>query len=185
MRKIIYAENVSLDGYIEDQDGKIGWTAPSEQLHLHFNEREQEMDTHLYGRKIYEIMQYWEDADQDPDIPNYMKEYTWLWQKQTKIVFSTTMDQVKDGYELRNSVDPDEIRLWKQSAGKNMMVGGASLASSFMHHKLLDEVHLYILPLLLGGGKPMFPAGKERDLKFMESQTFPDGVVMLKYKLKK
>lgn len=181
MRKIIYAESVSLDGFIEDQNGTIDWTTPSEELHRHFNERELEMDTHLYGRNVYEIMQYWENADQDLD---YMKEYARLWQKQKKIVFSTTMDRVKSGYELRNLVNPDEIRQWKQSPGKNMIVGGASLASSFMEHRLVDEVHLYIPPILLGGGKPMFPSGKKQDLQLMESQTFPGGVVMLKYKIK-
>lgn len=184
MKKIIYAESVSLDGYIEDQNGTIDWTAPSEELHRHFNEREREMDTHLYGRKVYEIMQYWEDADQDTENPDYMKEYARLWQKQKKIVFSTTIDQVKSGYELRNSVNPDEIRQWKQSPGKNMIVGGASLASSFLEHGLVDEVHLYILPVLLGGGKPMFPSGKEHNLQLIESQTFPGSVVMLKYQLK-
>lgn len=183
MRKIIYTENVSLDGYIEDQEGKIDWTAPSEELHRHFNERELEMDTHLYGRKVYEIMQYWEDADQDPDNPDYMKEYARLWKQQKKIVFSTTLNRVKEGYELRSSFDPDEIRQWKQSTGKNVMVGGASLASSFMQQGLVDEVHLYILPLLLGGGKPMFSSGKEQYLHFTESRTFPRGVVMLKYQL--
>lgn len=182
MRKIIYAESVSLDGFIEDQNGTINWTTPSKELHRHFNERELEMDTHLYGRKVYEVMQYWENADQDLD---YMKEYARLWQKQKKIVFSTTMDQVKSGYELRNSVDPDEIRQWKQSPGKNMIVGGASLASSFLEHGLVDEVHLYIPPILLGGGKPMFPSGNEQNLQLIESQTFPGGVVMLKYQLKK
>lgn len=138
------------------------------------------MDTHLYGRKAYEIMQYWEDTDQDPDTPDYMKGYARRWQNQTKIVFSTTVGQVKDGYKLRNSVDPDEIKQWKQSPGKNMMVGGASLASSFMQHGLVDEVHLYIAPILLGGGKPMLPSGKEQDLHFMEHRIFPEGVVMLK-----
>lgn len=181
MRKIIFAESVSLDGYIEDQNGAIEWTTPSEELHRHFNDRELEVDTHLYGRKVYEIMQYWENADQDPD---YMKEYALRWQKQKKIVFSTTLDQVKSGYELRNSVNPDEIRKWKQSPGKNMLVGGASLASSFMKHGLVDEIHLYIPPILLGGGKPMFYSGKEQNLQLLDSRIFPGGVVMLKYQLK-
>lgn len=181
MRKIIYTKSVSLDGYIEDQKGTIEWTTPSEELHRHFNDRELEVDTHLYGRKLYEIMQYWEDPDQDLD---YMKEYARRWQKQKKIVFSTTMDQVKSGYELRNSVNPVEIRKWKQSSGKNMIVGGASLASSFMEYGLVDEIHLYMPPVLLGGGKPMFPIDKRLDLEFIESQIFQGGVVMLKYKVK-
>lgn len=181
MRKIIYTKSVSLDGYIEDQKGAIDWTTPSEELHRHFNDRELEVDTHLYGRKVYEIMQYWEDPDQDLD---YMKEYALLWQKQKKIVFSTTMDQVESGYELRNSVNPDEIRQWKKLTGKNMIVGGASLASSFMEHGLVDEIHLYIPPVLLGGGKPMFQLNQKLALEFMESQIFPGDVMMLKYQIK-
>lgn len=181
MRKIIYAENVSLDGYIEDREGKIDWTDPSEELHLHFNARENEVDTHLYGRKVYEIMQFWEDAEQNSDLPDYMREYARIWQQQKKIVFSTTLESVDGGYELRNKVDPDEINRWKNASGKNMLVGGATLAASFLQHGLIDEIHLYIIPLLLGGGKPMFLSGKERDLKFTGSKIFPGGVVMLRY----
>lgn len=184
MRKIIYAQSVSLDGYIEDRDGKIDWTTPSKELHLHFNEREKEMDTHLYGRKVYKIMQFWEDADRDPDLPEYMREYARVWQQQKKVVFSTTLVSVGDGYELRKEVDPEEINRWKNAPGRNMMVGGSGLGASFLQHGLIDEIHLYIVPFLLGGGKPMFSSGKEQNMKLIESQTFPDDLVMLKYPLK-
>lgn len=184
MRKIIYAENVSLDGFIEDQHGKIEWTAPSKELHLHFNEREKQIDTHLYGRNVYTIMQFWENADENPELDEYMKEYSRIWKQQKKIVFSTTLRSVDDSYDLRNTVDPKEINEWKSAPGKHMFLGGANLAASFMRHRLLDEVHLYILPLLLGGGKPMFPSGDEQSLDLLESQPFPGGVVMLKYQIK-
>lgn len=183
MRKIIYALNVSLDGYIEDQNGSIDWTAPSKELHEHFNERENEIDTHLYGRNMYQIMQFWEDADQDSNLPKHMREYAHIWQQQKKIVFSTTLETVDHGYELKHTVDPKEINEWKKAPGKNMFMGGATLAASFLQHGLLDEVHLYILPVLLGGGKSIFPGDKKLELKFMENRTFPGDVVKLKYRL--
>ncbi|WP_020401832.1 dihydrofolate reductase family protein [Gracilimonas tropica] len=184
MRKIIYANNVSLDGFIEDQNGKIDWTAPSEALHVHFNDREKDIDTHLYGRKVYEIMKFWEHADQDSSLPHYMHEYSRIWQQQKKIVFSTTLKSVDNGYELKHSVDPEEINAWKRTSGKNMFVGGASLAASFLKNRLLDEIHLYVIPIFLGGGKPMFPSGEEQQLKLIETKKFPENVVMLKYQLK-
>jgi dihydrofolate reductase len=184
MRKIIYAESISLDGFIEDQNGEIGWTHPSEELHLHFNEREKEIDTHLYGRKEYEIMQFWENPDQNPDLTETMKAYSRIWNQQRKIVFSTTLKSVKGGYELKRSVDPGEINTMKRSSSKNMFVGGASLAASFLKQELIDEVILYIIPILLGGGKPMFPSGKEHDLKLIEAKTFQNRVVMLRYQIK-
>lgn len=183
MRKIIYAESVSLDGFIEDEQGNIDWTTPSEELHQHFNDRENEFDTHLYGRKVYNTMLFWHDADQNPDLQEYMKAYARIWRRQQKIVFSTTLKTIENGFELKNAVDPQEITEWKKSPGKNMMVGGANLASTFFDHGLLDEVHMYIYPVLLGGGKPMFPSGDLNNLDLIESKQFPGGVIMRKYRI--
>lgn len=181
MRKIIYAETVSLDGFIEDSDGKIGWTEPSEELHRHFNEREKEIDTHLYGRRVYEIMKYWETADQNNSNPDYMREYSRVWKKQKKIVFSKTLESVENGYTLMKEVVTDEIIKWKNMPGKNMMAGGAGLACTFLNFGLVDEIRLYIKPILLGGGKPMFSIHKTLNLQFVGSEKFPCGVVMVKY----
>lgn len=183
MRKIIFAETVSIDGFIEDRDGKIDWTVPSEELHRHFNERENEIDTHLYGRRVYETMRYWETADQDKSIPGYMREYSRIWKKQKKVVFSKTLNAVDKNYSLLNEVVPEEIIKWKNQPGKNMFVGGAGLASTFLNHDLVDEIRLYITPNILSGGKPMFSVQQKLDLEFVESKTFPGGVVMLKYHL--
>jgi dihydrofolate reductase len=181
MRKIIYAQLVSLDGYIEDTDGKIDWTHPGEELHRHFNELESTLDINFYGRHMSEIMDYWLTADQNPMLTDYELEYARLWQKTERIVFSKTLKEVKGKARLLKEVDPSEIRKLKNHPGKNMSVGGSILASTFIKHGLVDEYRLYIHPVVLGGGKPFFPANINLSLRLEENRRFDCGVVMLRY----
>lgn len=182
MRKIIYAQLVSLDGYIEDQQGKIDWTAPKEELHRHFNELEKNLDINFYGRRMSEAMDFWLTADENPDLKEYEIEYARLWQDTERIVFSKTLDNVEGNARLMREVNPDEIRNLKKQPGGDMAVGGANLASTFIKHGLIDEYRLYIHPVVLGGGKPMFPVEEKLELEFVESQIFSGRVVMLKYR---
>lgn len=184
MRKIIYAQLTSLDGYIEDADGKIGWTKPDEELHRHFNELEKNTDINFYGRGMSEAMDFWLTAEELPDLKDYEYEYARLWKETHRIVFSKTLDEVKGNAELRRDVDPGEIREMKKKPGKDMAVGGASLASVFIEHGLVDEFRVYVHPVVVGGGKAMFPIREKLDLEFAGSQSFPGGVVMLKYQSK-
>lgn len=184
MRKIIYAQLVSADGYIEDREGKIDWTAPGEELHRHFNELEKNMDINFYGRRMSEAMDFWVTADQNPDLKEYEIEYARLWQDTERIVFSKTLDKVEGNARLLREFNPDEIKELKKQSSGDMAVGGADLASTFIKHDLVDEFRLYIHPVALGGGKPMFPAEEKLELEFMGSRTFPGGVVMMKYKPK-
>lgn len=182
MRKIIYAQLVSADGYIEAPDGKIDWTVPGEELHWHFNELEKNTDINFYGRRMSEAMDFWLTADQNPDLKDYEHEYARIWQDTQRIVFSKTLDKVEGKARLLREVDPNEIRRLKKQPGKDMSVGGADLASTFIKHGLIDEYRLYIHPVVLGGGKPMFPVDQKLEMEFVESQTFPGGVVLLRYK---
>lgn len=183
MRKIIYLQNVSLDGFIEDSDGKIGWTNPGEELHRHFNEQEKKVDTHLYGRRMHEIMDAWTTVEEDPSAPDYMLDYARLWKKAEKIVFSKTLKEPKYDAQLKREVVPEEIMKWKNEPGKNISAGGAGLAETLIKLNLIDEIHAYIYPVILGGGKPMFPALKQSlNLQLLKIQTFGNGVVMLRYK---
>ncbi|MEQ8523910.1 dihydrofolate reductase family protein [Gracilimonas sp.] len=184
MRKIIYAQLVSLDGYIEDENGNIDWTKPGEELHRHFNEMEKNLDVNFYGRRMSGVMDFWLTADQNPDLSDFEIEYAKFWQETKRIVFSKTLEEVKGNAELRREFDPDEIQKLKNKPGNNMAVGGANLASTFIEHGLVDEFQVYIHPVAIGGGKPMFPVDKRLDLKLTESRVFPGGVVMLKYNLK-
>lgn len=184
MRKIVYAQLVSLDGFIEDSDGKIDWTKPSDELHWHFNELEKNVDINFYGRRVSQAMDYWLTADQNPDAPDVEIDYAKAWQKNERIVFSKTLDKVRGNASIRHEVDPDEIRKLKNQPGNLLTVGGAGLASTFIKYGLVDEFRVYIHPVVLGGGKPMFPIQQKLNLKFIESQTFSGGIIMLKYQLK-
>jgi dihydrofolate reductase len=181
MRKIIYAQLVSLDGYIEDREGKIDWSVPGEELHRHFNDHEKNLDINFYGRRISEMMDFWLTADQNPDLPDYEREYARHWQQTERIVFSKTLKEVKGNARLLREVDPDEIRKLKNQPGNDMTVGGASLASTFIKHGLVDEFRLYIHPVVLGGGKSYFPADIKLKLRLEATRTFECGVIMLRY----
>lgn len=184
MRKIIYALGVSLDSYIEDADGSLQWSVPSEELHQHFNDQytSGEIDTSLYGRRLYENMAgYWPAAHENPDAAPVEAEYARMWVTLPKIVFSTTLDTVDWNSTLKREVVGDEILELKAQPGGAIEVAGADLAASFMRLGLIDEVRCYVHPVVLGGGKPMFPADVELDLEFIESRTFNGGVVMLRY----
>ncbi len=183
MRKVMYAMTVSLDGYVEDANGRIDWTTPTPESHQHFNDREADIDLHLYGRRNYEIMQVWGELDDESSISPEMKEYARIWKPKPKVVFSTTLQQV-GGWNTRlvreNAID--EVRRLKSEPGKYMAVGGPGLASSLMRAGLIDEYWLYLQPIILGGGKRFFPdLDTPIKLRLLERREFPGGVVMLRY----
>lgn len=173
----------SLDGFIEDARGTIGFTVPSDQLHRHFNQRELEVDTHLYGRGLYETMvPYWIDALTDPNSDDIALEYAEYWQRSEHIVFSRTLKEVHPSCRLVTTDPAEEVRRLKQLPGKHMDVGGATLAAALMADNLIDEFRVYIAPVVLGVGKPFFAPGIAiNDLKLTDTQTFDNGTVMLRY----
>jgi dihydrofolate reductase len=183
MRRVTYFFSVSLDGYIESPTGDSEWTVPDEELHYHFNQMEDGIDTHLYGRRMYELMaDFWPTADTDPASTPAMAEYAGIWRSKKKVVFSRSLNEVDEGVTLLREVAPDEIRSMKEQPGGDFSVAGATLASAFMEHDLIDEFHLAVYPLLLGGGRPMFtPLGERFDLRLIESRQFERGVVYLRY----
>jgi dihydrofolate reductase len=185
MRKVIYALTVSLDGFIEDANGDLSWSFPDEELHKHFNDREAMIDAHLYGRRMYELMAaYWPTADENPAAPAYEVQYAKIWKSKPKVVFSKTLDRVGCNSRLVRDVIPDEIKGLKEQPGKYMSVGGPALAAEFMRLGLIDEFWLYLSPIFLGAGKPMFSSLKDRvPVAFIETKHFGSGVVLLRYAL--
>jgi dihydrofolate reductase len=185
MRRIVYALMVSLDGYVEGPDGGLGWSAPSEELHRHFNDMylSGEIDTSLYGRRLYENMAaYWPTADENPSAPDVEVEFARAWKVLPKVVFSTTLASVGWNASLEREVVRERILELKARPGGDMDVGGADLAATFMRLGLIDDYRLYVHPVVLGGGKPMFPADVALDLELVGSRTFEGGVVMLHYR---
>ncbi|HUH98654.1 MAG TPA: dihydrofolate reductase family protein [Anaerolineales bacterium] len=182
MRKVIFAMSVSVDGFIETASGDINWTSPDPELQRHMIDRENIIDTHLYGRRLYETMvAYWPTADKNPSASRFDIEYARVWKEKRKIVFSKTLTQVGGSCQLFRGNISEEINKLKTQPGKDMFVGGPHLASTFMKLGLIDEYWLYVCPTILGSGKPMFAdPGKRIDLKLIGTNSFGSGVVLLK-----
>lgn len=183
MRKVIYSLNVSLDGFIEDSNGSLDWGNPDEELLRFFNEQEREFGLQLYGRRIYENMAgHWTTAHTNPSAPAHEIEYARIWQSIPKIVFSKTLQQVGENARLVRDNIAEEVRALKAQSGKDMVVCCAGLAASFMRLDLIDEYRSVVHPVVLGGGKPMFPVlDKTISLRLIETRRFGSGVVLLRY----
>src|SRR5918992_3257403 len=182
-RKVIYSMSVSLDGFIAGPDGEIDYSAPDEELHRSHNERTQELGAHLLGRRLYEVMVYWETADENPSLRDFELEFARIWKAQPKIVFSKTLEKVEGNARLVRDVAADEVARLKQQPGKDLGVGGAGLAATFTKLGLIDEYRLFVCPVVLGGGTPYFPALDERiNLELVETRTFGARVVYLRYR---
>ena len=178
----MYSMGVSLDGFIAWPGGEIDWAAPDEELHRFHNQQVREAGAHLYGRRLYEEMTYWETADQQPAAPEYVLEFARIWKDTPKIVFSKTLEKVEGNARLVRDGAAEEVARLKDEPGKDLAVGGAGLASTFMTLRLIDEYRLFISPVILGGGTPYFPPLEERiNLELVETRTFGSRVVYVRY----
>lgn len=183
MRKLVYSTSLSLDGYIDAAGGDPSWVIPDEELHRHFNEVEREIDTLLYGRRMYELMvAYWPTADEDPSAPTFIVEYAHLWKRVLKIVFSSTLDTVEWNSRLVRGDPVAEVARLKALTGRSIGVGGLVLASTLASAGLIDEYRFYYVPILLGSGKAAFSQIQDRvTLKPVETRTFSSGTVLLRF----
>lgn len=186
MGKLIYAMMVSLDGFTEGPNGELDWHVVDEELHRHFNELESEMEILLYGRRLYENMAaYWPTVEQDPSALDFEVEYGRIWRAVPKIVFSQTLDKVEWNSRLAREVVPHEINQLKVQSKKNISLGGPTLAATFHQLGLIDEYWLYVNPVVVGRGKPMFlDVGSVAHLRLVETRPFRSGVVLLHYESK-
>lgn len=180
--KLIYIANVSLDGFIEDARGTLDWTEPDDEVFAFLTDLVRPVDTFLYGRRLYESMAVWET---DPGLAAQSEswaEFARVWQAADKVVYSTTLQDVStDRTRLEHSFDPDAVRELKGSATGDLAVGGANLAAHAFKEGLVDEVHLLIYPVLLGGGKPALPSDVNAEFSLVEERRFSD-VVYLRYR---
>jgi dihydrofolate reductase len=183
MRNLIYSMGVSLDGFIAGPDGGIDWSAPDEELHRFHNQQTRELGTHLCGRRLYEVMRYWDTADQNPSAAEHELEFARIWQRLPKIVFSRTLTEVEGNARLATEGIAEEVAKLREQPGKDLGVGGASLASACIKVGLVDEYRLFVNPVVLGGGTPYFPALEDRtNLELVERQTFGSRVVYVRYR---
>lgn len=184
MAKLIYSALASADGYVEDAGGGFDWAAPDEEVHRFVNDLERPIGTYLYGRRMYETMRYWEDAHTLPGEPAVGLEYAGIWQAAEKIVFSGTLTATATARtRIEPSFDPGMIRELKASAEGDITVGGANLAGQAMRAGLVDELQLFLVPAIVGGGKRALPDDLRADLELRDTRRFASGVVYLGYRL--
>ena len=179
---LLYSTSMSLDGYVEDPAGDFGWSAPSDEVHAFVNDRLRDVGTHLYGRRLYETMAAWET---DPALAAHSavtRDFAALWQAADKVVYSTTLPAVVTGRtRIERAFDPDDVRALRAFADRDLVVGGAELAGQALRHGLVDEVHLYVTPVAVGGGKPALPTDLRLDLDLLDERRFDSGTVYLRY----
>jgi dihydrofolate reductase len=183
MRKLIWMMSVSLDGFFEGPDHELDWQMVDDELHRHFNAELATMGAFLDGRVTYELMAgFWPTADADPATSEPMAEFARIWREMPKLVYSRTLERADWNTTIVREVVPAEIERLKAEAGGGLVLGGADLAATFMRHDLIDEFRVYVHPVVIGRGKPMFPPSDTRlDLRLAEARSFGNGVVLLRY----
>jgi dihydrofolate reductase len=185
MPKLIYAMNTSLDGYINDEQGNFDWTEPDEELHTFFNDLVRPIGTHLYGRRLYEMMSYWQDPEDLAEAQEYEREFAEIWQRTDKVVYSRTLDSPPTPRtRIESAFDPAAVRELKESADADLTVGGPTLATEALRAGLVDDLHQVIHPVIVGGGTPWLPDGLRLDLELLEERRFAAGPVHLHYRVR-
>lgn len=184
MSKLVYIANTSLDGFVEDPEGGISWGEPDEEYFGAINGLQHSVGTYLYGRGMYDSMVYWETAPL-AGVPSWIEDFTTMWRSADKVVFSTTLDSVSsERTTLERALDVDAVRRRKASATKDLTVGGADLAAQAIAAGLVDECHLFLWPVVLGGGKAALPRSGRLDLELIEEERLRSGIVHLHYGLR-
>jgi dihydrofolate reductase len=184
--KLIYSAITSLDGYIEDEDGNFDWAAPDEEVHTFVNDLERPVGTYLYGRRMYEVMAYWETADALADEPPAIRDYAEIWQAADKIVYSSTLETISSARtRIERNFDPEAVRRLKAAAARDISVGGPDLAAQAIKAGLVDELHLFLTPVVVGGGKQSLPSDVRLELELVDERRFGSGVVHLHYRARR
>ena len=183
MAKLISSSIASLDGYTEDADGTFDWAAPDEEVHAFVNDLERPIGTYLYGRRMYETMVFWETAEGE-DEPDVFRDYAEIWRAADKVVFSRTLEEPSSARtRIERELDPEAIRRLKATSASDLTIGGPELAGQAMAAGLVDEIQLFVVPVLVGGGKPALPDHVRTDLELLDERRFAGGVVYLRYRV--
>ena len=183
MAKLIYSALTSVDGYVADEDGNFDWAKPSEEVHVFVNDLERPVGTYLFGRRMYEVMAYWETADTVADQPPVVRDYAKIWQTAEKIVYSRTLAEVSSANtRIEREFDIDAVRQLKATADRDIGIGGPELAAQAIEAGLVDELHLFVAPVVIGGGKRSLPDKVRLELELLDERRFANGVVHLHYR---
>jgi dihydrofolate reductase len=183
LAKLIYSAITSLDGYVADENGNFDWAAPDDEVHAFVNDLERPVGTYLYGRRMYEVMTFWETAHMLADQAAVMYDFAELWQAADKVVYSRTLEMAATKRtRLEREFDPDVVRQMKERAERDISVGGPHLSAQAIKAGLVDEYHLFLHPVVVGGGNPSLPDGVRVNLELLDERRFDSGVVHLHYR---
>jgi dihydrofolate reductase len=183
MARLIYSVITSLDGFVVDESGTFDWAAPDEQVHAFVNDREREIGTYLYGRRMYDVMKYWQDADDGDPVS---RDFGELWRAADKIVYSSTLDAVSTPRtSLRASFDPASVRASVDAASRDVSIGGPTLAAPALQAGIVDELQVYVNPVVVGGGTHYLPSAVRIQLELVDSHRFDGGVIHLRYAIRR
>jgi len=185
MAKLIYAAITSLDGYVADEEGKFDWAMPDDEVHGSVNDLERPVGTHLYGRRMYDVMVAWETMPTGSDQPAVMRDFAAIWRAAEKIVYSTTLETVASARtRIERSFDPEAVARLKAQADRDISIGGPHLAAQALGAGLVDECHLYVNPVVVGGGSAALPDDVRIQLDLLGVRRFENGVVHLHYRVR-
>jgi dihydrofolate reductase len=183
MAKLIYSSIASLDGYSADEQGNFDWAEPDEQVHRFINDIERSAGTYLYGRRMYETMAFWETDPSLPEASPYMRDYAAIWQQAEKIVYSRTLQAASTTKtSIERAFDPESVRQLKETREHDLLIGGPELAAHAFRAGLVDECHLFISPITVGGGTACFPSDVRLKLELLDERPFANGMVFLRYR---
>lgn len=181
MGKLIYSALCSLDGYVADEQGKFDWARPSDEVHAAVNDIERSAGTQLYGRRMYETLAVWESIESDDPV---IRDFAELWRASDKVVYSRTLEAPSSARtRIEREFDPASVRELKASTERDLTIGGPELAGQALQAGLIDELHLFINPVIVGGGTPALPAGARAQLELLGERRFGNGVVQLHYRV--
>jgi dihydrofolate reductase len=181
LARLIYSAIASLDGYTADAQGKFDWAAPDAELHAFVNDLERDVGTHLYGRRMYETMAVWETMDVSGE-PDVMRDYAEIWRDADKVVYSHTLAAASTPRtRIERDFDPEAVRRMKQTAGRDLSVGGPGLAAHALRAGIVDEIQVFLVPVVVGGGTRALPDGLRADLDLLDERRFAGGAVYLRY----
>ena len=184
MARLIYTAITSLDGYVADEQGKFDWAEPDEEVHAFVNELERPTGTFLLGRRMYEVLSFWENPPMVDEEPPVIREFAAIWRAADKVVYSRTLNTVATARtRIEREFDPEAVRRMKASAARDLSIGGPELAAQAIKASLVDEVHLLLTPIIVGGGKRSLPDGARVKLELMSERRFGNGVVHVRYRI--
>jgi dihydrofolate reductase len=183
MGKLVYSAIASLDGYVADADGNFSWSRPDEEVHAFVNDLVRPIGTHLYGRRMYEVLVAWETMDTAGE-PAVIGDFAEIWHAADKVVYSKTLESVSSAKtRLEREFDPEAVREMKDAAARDLSIGGPELAALALRAGLVDELHLFLSPIVIGGGTQALPDDLRLELELLDEHRFGNGVVHLRYRI--